>query len=199
LTRSWRRCVEVAALQCEGDKRVCRLFVPCAPPRIVAGWRRIVLLRRSPFPPQVHRRGEMSMGNARRHKLFFALLVCATLAWERSAAADGRAWMGVDICNLPTQGPLRPATTAGVYVLLVREGSPASSAGVMQDDIVISIDDSVVASAEDLVCAIAMRAPGNFVRLAIVRSGELRVAVVSLTRWPNDMLPAPPACSAPVG
>ena len=103
-----------------------------------------------------------------------------------------------DICNLPSQGPLRPATIAGVFILLVREGSPASSAGVKQDDIVISIDDRSVASAEELVCAIAMHAPGNLVRLAIVRSGELRVAVVNLTRWPNDMLPAPPACSAPV-
>ena len=138
------------------------------------------------------------MGNAMRHKLLFALLVCATFAWERSACADSRAWIGVDICNLPTRGPLLAATTAGVYVLLVREGSPASSAGIKQDDIVISIDDRSVASAEELVCAIAMHAPGNFVRLAIVRSGELRMAVVNLTRWPNDMLPAPPACSAPV-
>ena len=138
------------------------------------------------------------MGNARRHKLLFALFVCAAIAWERPGYADSRAWIGVDICNLPTQGPLRPATTAGVYILLVRESSPASSAGIRQDDIVIGIDDRLIASAEELVCAIATRAPGNFVRLAIVRSGEQRVVVVTLTRWPNDMLPAPPACSVPV-
>ena len=151
------------------------------------------------FPPLMLRRWEMPMGNAKRHELLFALLVCAAVAWGRSAYADTRPWLGVDICNITTQHPLQPATTAGAYVQLVREGSPASSAGVEQADILISIDDSLVTSAEDLVCAVATRVPGSFVRLALIRDGTLRVTVATLIRWPNDILPTPFACSAPVG
>ena len=140
------------------------------------------------------------MGNAKRKSLLMALLVCATVAWDRSASADGRPWLGVDICNIPTQDdPSRPTKTAGAFILVVREGSPASSAGIMQHDIVIDIDDRSVANADDLICAIATRSPGILVRLSIVRGSELRVAVVTLMRWPDDMLPAPLACSTPVG
>jgi S1-C subfamily serine protease len=139
----------------------------------------------------------MRMGNARRSRLLSALLVCAGVAGEGSAFADSRPWIGLELCNMPAQNPFGREPVVGAYVLLVREGSPASLAGVMQHDIVIGIDDRVVASAEDLVCAIATRAPGNIARLAILRSGAQRVVGVSLTHWPTEMLPAPFACSAP--
>jgi hypothetical protein len=136
------------------------------------------------------------MGNAKQHKLLFALLVCATVVCERSAYAHTRPWLGVDICNITTQHPLQLATTAGAYVQLVREGSPASSAGVETADILISIDDGLVSGAEDPVCAVARRVPGSLVRLVLIRDGTLRVTVATLIRWPNDVLPTPFAFSA---
>ena len=129
------------------------------------------------------------MGNAKRYK--FALLVCVAVVCERSAYADTRPWLGVDICNITTQHPLQPATTAGAYVQLVRKGSPASSAGVEPADILISIDDSLVSSAENLVCAVARRVPGSLVRLALIRDGTLRVTVATLIRSPKRYLANP--------
>jgi len=140
----------------------------------------------------------MPLGNTRRHGLLLALLACACVAGKGAALADSRPWIGLELCNIPAQHPLRREPATGAYVLQVRENSPASSAGVMQDDIVIGIDDRVVASAEDLVCAIAARSPGHIVRLAIVRRGAQHVVVVSLMHWPREMLPAPFACSAPL-
>jgi len=116
----------------------------------------------------------MPLGNTRRHGLLLALLACACVAGKGAALADSRPWIGLELCNIPAQHPLRREPATGAYVLQVRENSPASSAGVMQDDIVIGIDDRVVASAEDLVCAIAARSPGHIVRLAIVRRRAAR-------------------------
>src|SRR5467141_594184 len=105
--------------------------------------------------------------------LFVSLLGFA--AWQSSALADGRAWIGIDIIDIgPEQvrqlgSSFGVSVLSGTSVLWVREDSPASSAGLMRGDVIVGVDGQSVRSAEDLICSIMMRVPGSVVRLETIR------------------------------
>ncbi|MDD7937774.1 trypsin-like peptidase domain-containing protein [Actinomycetospora lutea] len=71
-------------------------------------------------------------------------------------------------------------TADGAQVLNVRQGGPASRAGVQEGDVVLRVDDRPIASADELVVAVREHAPGQTVSLGVVREGRPLTLQVTL-------------------
>jgi putative serine protease PepD len=68
----------------------------------------------------------------------------------------------------------------GARVSVVNPGSPAARAGLRAGDVITSINNQVVDTAEALIVAIRTHQPGESVKLAYERSGRERQATVAL-------------------
>jgi serine protease Do len=75
----------------------------------------------------------------------------------------------------------------GVLVQNVQEGGPAEEAGVLQGDVLLSIDGEPLESAGDLQQEIAERSPGDDVSLELLRNGEAREVRVELEQVDLDI------------
>ncbi|MDD7917410.1 S1C family serine protease [Actinomycetospora callitridis] len=60
----------------------------------------------------------------------------------------------------------------GAQVLNVRQGGPASRAGLLEGDVVLRVDDRPIASADELVVAVREHPPGQAITLGVVRQGR---------------------------
>lgn len=74
----------------------------------------------------------------------------------------------------------------GVLVNEVAPGSPADRAGIRAHDILVSVDDQRIYSAEQLAKLIHHDQPGHEVTLGIVRGGKTRDLRVKLGERPNN-------------
>ncbi|MCD2194331.1 trypsin-like peptidase domain-containing protein [Actinomycetospora endophytica] len=63
-------------------------------------------------------------------------------------------------------------TADGAQILNVRQGGPASRAGVLEGDVVTRVDQRPIASADELTVAIREHRPGETVTLGVVRGGR---------------------------
>ncbi|MBV9582596.1 MAG: serine protease [Chloroflexi bacterium] len=72
----------------------------------------------------------------------------------------------------------------GLLVIQVAEGGPAATAGVLQGDILVKLDGSVIGNADDLQGLLSPNRVGTSVTASVVRGGELRD--VSLTVGSRD-------------
>src|SRR5688572_21955084 len=99
-----------------------------------------------------------------------------------------RGWLGVQI--LPLSEDLaktyRRTEAKGAVITDVTDGSPADKAGLKQDDVVIGVDGRSVQDNNDLSRYIASKAPGETVRLLVVRDGAERTISVSLGTFPEQ-------------
>lgn len=79
----------------------------------------------------------------------------------------------------------------GTNLLIARvaDGSAAASAGLQVNDVLVSIDGQQMQSAQQAQAALAGKAPGQSVTLAIMRNGQPMTVTATLT--------APPTLSAP--
>ena len=68
----------------------------------------------------------------------------------------------------------------GAQILNVRQGGPASRAGVQEGDVVLRVDDRPIASADELVVAVREHPPGQTVSLGVVREGRPLTLQVTL-------------------
>ncbi|PVZ08565.1 S1C family serine protease [Actinomycetospora cinnamomea] len=68
----------------------------------------------------------------------------------------------------------------GAQVLNVRQGGPASRAGLLEGDVVLRVDDRPIASADELVVAVRDHRPGSVVTLGVVREGRPLALQVTL-------------------
>jgi S1-C subfamily serine protease len=130
-----------------------------------------------------------------RTKVFW--LIALLLA--SPAYAGDRAWVGIDIADLPEGQRRKLGITAGVSVLLVHEDSPAATAGLAAGDIIVTIDGQVIANIAELICAIVARLPGSITYLMTIREAEMRSVWVTLGRWPKDLLATRPKCPPSIG
>jgi serine protease Do len=89
---------------------------------------------------------------------------------------------------------LGDAVDGGVQVLEVVPGGPAAKAGIVSGDLVIRIDGKDVAEEKDLSKTLARHAPGESVRLTILRGGETKDKTLVLAPSPQvtRVLPLPP-------
>ena len=69
---------------------------------------------------------------------------------------------------------------AGVVVLDVVHGGPAAAAGIRPGDLIVSVEGKTVGSVEDFLAQIRGRAPGDQVRVTIVRDRREREVTVTL-------------------
>ena len=99
-----------------------------------------------------------------------------------------RGWLGVQIIALTEDlaKTYRRADAKGASITDVTDGSPADKAGLKQDDVVIGVDGRAVNDNNDLSRYIASKAPGETVRLLVVRNGEERTVSVTLGTFPEQ-------------
>lgn len=83
----------------------------------------------------------------------------------RGAAPPARGWLGVSM-EAPAPGQ------TGVRVSGLSPGGPAELAGVRVGDVIVALGEDPVASAEDLARLLAARAPGEQVRLLVLRGAQ---------------------------
>jgi putative serine protease PepD len=101
-----------------------------------------------------------------------------TVAWAAEQLVDaGRVehgWLGVE------------GVTAGDGALVSRvlEASPAQSAGVQPDDVVVALDGETVTSMSELVVAVRERTPGTTVTVGLLREGTRQDIPVALAEPP---------------
>lgn len=63
-------------------------------------------------------------------------------------------------------------TSDGAQVLNVRQGGPGARAGLAEGDVVLRVDQRVIASADELVVAVREQRPGRPVTLGVIRGGR---------------------------
>ena len=78
--------------------------------------------------------------------------------------------LGISVMTLRgTQEPAAGAIPAGVYISAVEDGGPAARSGLRPDDIILNLDGERVMFHSDLVSRIAMKTPGDTIRLTVYR------------------------------
>lgn len=97
-----------------------------------------------------------------------------------------RAYLGVSIreVNAEDAEVLGLPAISGTFVESVTPGEPAARAGLRQYDVITGVDGEGVVSANDLQHKIALRAPGESVRLTVYRNGAAREVAVRLEEAP---------------
>jgi tetratricopeptide (TPR) repeat protein len=103
-------------------------------------------------------------------------------ALRRGANPQGRGQLGVEINDLTKEEAdklgLQPGH--GVRVVRIVEGGPAEVAGLLANDILLSLDGSLIKGAKETVEAIQAFEPGTQVLLGISRDGTKRTTVAVL-------------------
>ena len=114
------------------------------------------------------------------------LAVTGNVALATAAGADESAWMGVWLSDIPDALAAQLGLEAqGLLITKVEEDSPAARAGLQTHDIVLQLEGTPViddvAALGELVRAYA---PGDVVKLDILRGGKPQVVTVELGQRP---------------
>ncbi|MHB8628691.1 MAG: PDZ domain-containing protein [Aggregatilineales bacterium] len=76
-----------------------------------------------------------------------------------------------------------------LQIARVADGSPAAVAGLQVNDVLVSIDGQPVQSAQQAQTILADKAPGQNVKLALMRNGQPLTVTVTLTVSPTATIP----------
>ena len=86
-----------------------------------------------------------------------------------------RGWSGLLVRSLPaTAVDARGEPVHGVQVMAFYESSHAAAAGLARGDVLITLNGKAIGSAQEFLGDIARRAPGDTVRLEVLRPGQGR-------------------------
>lgn len=91
-----------------------------------------------------------------------------------------RGWLGVAIADLSNGGP-------GAILTGLQAGGPADRAGLMQGDIILTVNGEAVAGAEGLTRIIASTPPGRRVVLGVERNTKIFHLLVIVGRRPTQI------------
>jgi peroxiredoxin len=92
---------------------------------------------------------------------------------------DAPGWLGVELsARLPDE--------PGVLVRAVVPGSPAERAGVLDRDVIVSVDGQSVSRPPDVIAAVAGHRAGDRVAIALLRGGSDRLVAATLEALPNE-------------
>ncbi len=122
----------------------------------------------------------------------FAIPINMAKSIEQQLRKNGkvtRGWLGILIqdVNEDLAKSFGLNEAAGALVSEVTEGSPAQKSGLLQGDIVTSINNIPVTDVADLRNRIAMVAPNTELTLRILRNGKAKELVVVVGEQPADM------------
>ena len=115
-----------------------------------------------------------------------ALALAAAQAQQPPAAAQ-QGYLGVELHSL-SRGEaqkLGSPASGGVAVIKTDADSPAAAAGLKSGDVLLQIDGKPVASAEQVLKAVAGKAPGEAIKVRLLRQGKLRAGPVKLGAKPD--------------
>ncbi|HEX3052133.1 MAG TPA: PDZ domain-containing protein [Aggregatilineaceae bacterium] len=107
-------------------------------------------------------------------------LLVSMLALVLSLVLVGTSLAQDDKPSKPHLGIRVTATDEGVVVKRVVEGSPAAEAGVLVDDVLVSVDDQAIESAADLSTIIAEHTAGDVISLTLLRDGTETTLEITL-------------------
>jgi S1-C subfamily serine protease len=79
------------------------------------------------------------------------------------------------------------ATAAGVRVTAVHPDGPADRAGIQDGDVIESIDDKRAGSYPELLTEVASKAPGDSVKVSVVRNGTRGDVTITLAERPATL------------
>jgi serine protease Do len=146
--------------------------------------------------PLINARGEVIGINAaissRASSIGFAVPINGATAIMPQLRARGkvsRGYIGVTLKDVDPdlQHSLNLAVAHGALVQDIAEGSPGDRAGLRTYDVIVSLDEHVVANDDQLIREIAARSPGSVARLRFIRDGrEQNVPVRLAERPPRD-------------
>ena len=99
-----------------------------------------------------------------------------------------RGWMGVTIQPLTEDlaATYDLDEARGAVITSVTPDSPAESAGIEPDDVVLSANDREIADSSDLSRYIASKAPGTVVELNLLRGGREQEISITLGTFPEN-------------
>jgi serine protease Do len=144
--------------------------------------------------PLINARGEVIGINAaissRASSIGFAVPIngaAAILPQLRARGRVARGYLGVSLRDIDADlaQSLKLTVKQGALVQDVTPGSPGERAGVQPYDVIVSIDDHVVANDDQLIHEIARRTPGLPVRLRIVRDDREQTIALKLAERPG--------------
>ena len=97
-----------------------------------------------------------------------------------------RAYLGVEIQAVSAEDAesLGLPEISGAFIQRVTGGAPAESAGLEKYDVITEVDGEKVVSANDLQHKIALKSPGDRVRITLYRDGNPRAITVRLDEAP---------------
>lgn len=90
------------------------------------------------------------------------------------------------VTGRPLVGISVQATTQGLVVAGVSEGSGAEKAGLQQGDLIAKVDGTFVKSTEELNAIRDKKSPGDYLTFTIMRNGEISEVKVQLTEETPD-------------
>jgi S1-C subfamily serine protease len=88
-----------------------------------------------------------------------------------AAGAEPRAWLGIVAVDLDDAQATALGVDGGARLTKVEAGSPAGRAGLASGDVVVEIDRSTIASASDVVDALATLQPEQQITIRVLRDG----------------------------
>jgi serine protease Do len=114
--------------------------------------------------------------------------VKAVVAQLKDHGAVTRGWIGVQIQPVTADiaDSLGLKNPQGALVAEPQSGSPAQKAGIKAGDVIISVDGETVTDARNLAQRISSMAPGNSVKLAIIRNGRGDTITLTLGELPKE-------------
>ena len=122
----------------------------------------------------------------------FAIPINMAKSIEQQLRKNGkvtRGWLGIAIQDVSEDlaKSFGQKTSGGALISEVTVGSPAKKSGLLQGDIVISIDGVPVTDVADLRNKIAMILPNTNLSLRIMRDGKEKDLVVTVGEQPSDL------------
>ncbi len=99
-----------------------------------------------------------------------------------------RGWLGVAIQNVTKElaESFGLKQTGGILINEVQEDSPASKAGLKQGDVIVRLNDTVLADVSELRNKIALIIPNTKTTLHIIRNGKEQQIKVIIGEQPSD-------------
>ena len=97
-----------------------------------------------------------------------------------------RSYLGVQLADVnPTMvWWYNLAVDKGAFVTYVESGSPADEAGIKKEDVIVSLDDEEIPTAQDLIKAIHARQIGQEVKIVFWRGNTENTVYATLTQSP---------------
>jgi S1-C subfamily serine protease len=97
------------------------------------------------------------------------------------------AFLGVSTTDLTPAiaSQLNVSVAEGAVITQVSSNTPASSAGLKKNDVIVQIDQTAIKGSADVQTAVRSHQPGDTVQVVIVRGGDRRTVSAKLTQRPN--------------